>query len=65
MRFFSNSYRIMHVETNRFGVYVRRWWWPWYVDAHPVNSWFLSLEEAEQAAKFHAGVVAKHIGRLP
>lgn len=60
----SGHYRIVRDHYAGYEVQVRRWWWPFWVQAGFCNT-HSSVERAEEWAKAHASGVIKHLGHLP
>lgn len=59
----SPEYRIVTDAFAGFEVQLRRWWWPFWVEADYVNT-HATVEAAERYATQHAQGAVKYLGRF-
>lgn len=59
----SPEYRIVTDNYSGYEVQVRRWWWPFWIEADFVNT-HSSIDEAERFAERHAKRCVKYLGRF-
>lgn len=59
---FSPEYRIVRDGYCGYEVQIRRWWWPFWVEASFCNT-HSSIEQAERWAEKHAQGTIKYLGK--